>query len=117
MDNAIENILAELKPNQLLALHYRIPEVLAQKQKEIKQILTEKFREMAAEAGLSFENIIWEDDVKLQKLSKQMKHKKQFRKYRNPADPNQIWEGKGKRPVWVRKWIDSGRKMEEIEIV
>ncbi|WP_193061046.1 H-NS family nucleoid-associated regulatory protein [Halomonas sp. 3A7M] len=36
--------------------------------------------------------------------------------YRNPDDPWQVWRpGRGRRPNWVNEWLESGRKLEELE--
>ena len=37
-------------------------------------------------------------------------------KYRNPADPEQTWSGRGKRPRWLVAAMKSGRKIEEFRI-
>lgn len=37
-------------------------------------------------------------------------------KYRDPANPFNTWAGKGKRPDWLRKYIEEGRSLLEFEI-
>lgn len=37
-------------------------------------------------------------------------------KYRNPADAEQTWTGRGKQPVWVREHVANGGSLEEITI-
>lgn len=37
-------------------------------------------------------------------------------KYRDPANPFNTWSGKGKRPDWLRKYIEEGRNLSEFEI-
>ncbi|MGQ7848672.1 H-NS histone family protein [Granulosicoccus sp. 3-233] len=37
-------------------------------------------------------------------------------KYRNPADADQTWTGRGKQPVWVREHLESGGTLESITI-
>lgn len=34
-------------------------------------------------------------------------------KYRHPEKPELVWTGRGNKPVWVREWLDSGRKIED----
>ena len=34
--------------------------------------------------------------------------------YRNPADPDTTWSGRGKKPLWVETWISSGRRLEDL---
>lgn len=37
-------------------------------------------------------------------------------KYRNPADAEQTWTGRGKQPVWVREHLENGGTLESITI-
>ncbi|QRZ13107.1 H-NS histone family protein [Paracoccus methylovorus] len=37
-------------------------------------------------------------------------------KYANPADPSQTWTGRGRKPRWVQEALDSGKKLEAMEI-
>ena len=35
-------------------------------------------------------------------------------KYRNPANPDQGWSGRGRKPQWVLDWIAQGKPLEEL---
>lgn len=37
-------------------------------------------------------------------------------KYRNPADPDQTWSGKGRRPDWLNALLDDGHDLESLRI-
>jgi DNA-binding protein H-NS len=37
-------------------------------------------------------------------------------KYRNPADPDQTWTGKGRKPNWVNDALSAGQNMEDLKI-
>ncbi|MBM1220167.1 H-NS histone family protein [Ponticoccus sp. SC2-23] len=37
-------------------------------------------------------------------------------KYRNPANPDQTWTGRGRRPDWIRDAIDNGEDLSKFEI-
>lgn len=37
-------------------------------------------------------------------------------KYRNPADPEQTWTGRGKQPRWLAAEVEKGRKVEDFLI-
>ncbi|MFC3571351.1 H-NS histone family protein [Paracoccus sp. TOH] len=37
-------------------------------------------------------------------------------KYANPEDPSLTWTGRGRKPRWVQEALDSGKKLEELEI-
>lgn len=38
-------------------------------------------------------------------------------KYRNPANPKEVWIGRGKRPDWLNREIESGKTLEDFLIV
>ena len=35
-------------------------------------------------------------------------------KYRNPANPEQGWSGRGRKPQWALDWIAQGKPLEEL---
>lgn len=37
-------------------------------------------------------------------------------RYRDPANPFQTWTGRGKRPNWLRRYLEGGRSLEEFKI-
>ena len=37
-------------------------------------------------------------------------------KYRNPANKNETWTGRGKQPLWLAAYTKKGRKLEEFLI-
>jgi DNA-binding protein H-NS len=37
-------------------------------------------------------------------------------KYCNPADPDQTWTGKGRKPNWVNEALKAGRNMSDLQI-
>lgn len=37
-------------------------------------------------------------------------------KYRNPADPEQMWSGRGKRPRWFNDALKAGKKEKDLAI-
>lgn len=37
-------------------------------------------------------------------------------KYRDPADLSNTYGGKGKRPTWLREYIEAGRSLEEFAV-
>ncbi|ELA9292976.1 TPA: H-NS histone family protein [Vibrio parahaemolyticus] len=36
--------------------------------------------------------------------------------YRNPADQWQTWNGKGRKPKWIKEWLDRGGTLDELEV-
>ena len=37
--------------------------------------------------------------------------------YRNPDNQFERWGGRGKRPGWVRKWLEAGGTLDQLRIV
>ena len=36
--------------------------------------------------------------------------------YRNPTDGAQQWTGRGRRPKWVKAWLDAGKSLDLLRI-
>lgn len=71
---------------------------------EVKQII-QQFGFTASDLGLSAGG---------KKLSTKTKPEP---KYANPSNPNETWHGgRGAKPKWVKAFLDSGGKLEAIEI-
>lgn len=37
-------------------------------------------------------------------------------KYRNPADPDQTWSGRGRQPAWVKAHLAAGKDLAKLKI-
>ncbi|MFU2487416.1 H-NS family nucleoid-associated regulatory protein [Thauera sp. WH-1] len=37
-------------------------------------------------------------------------------KYRNPANPDQGWSGRGRKPQWALDWIAQGKSLDELAV-
>ncbi len=37
-------------------------------------------------------------------------------KYRNPDNPDETWTGRGRKPEWVKAWLEAGKELAELEI-
>jgi DNA-binding protein H-NS len=44
------------------------------------------------------------------------KYPKVLPKYRNPSAPGETWSGRGKRPKWLVKALESGGRLEDYKI-
>nr|WP_210302543.1 H-NS histone family protein [Bartonella doshiae] len=38
------------------------------------------------------------------------------RYYRNPNNQWELWNGRGRKPKWVKAWLESGYSLEELEV-
>jgi DNA-binding protein H-NS len=37
-------------------------------------------------------------------------------KYKNPSNPAEVWSGRGKQPLWVKKQLKTGKKLDQFLI-
>ncbi len=37
-------------------------------------------------------------------------------KYRNPDNTEETWSGRGRKPDWVKAWLDAGKQLAALEI-
>lgn len=37
-------------------------------------------------------------------------------RYRNPNDTTQHWTGRGRRPKWVKEWVDGGKEIDLLRV-
>jgi DNA-binding protein H-NS len=65
-----------------------------------------KIHEIAEAAGLSLSELV--------KLERTHKRSKVPVKYRNPANSEQGWSGRGKRPRWIEEALSQGKTLESL---
>ena len=87
----------------------QIPAELKRREKEEKAALRKQLEEIAAEKGYSVSDIF---GVATEKVAKDPV----LPKYRSVSDPNLLWSGRGRQPVWVKTFIADGGKWEDITI-
>ena len=61
----------------------------------------------AKEFGFSLEEIL---------AANEKKGSKGAPKYANPADPDQTWTGRGRKPNWVVAALEEGKSMEDLAL-
>ncbi|MEX0348748.1 MAG: H-NS family nucleoid-associated regulatory protein [Paracoccaceae bacterium] len=77
-----------------------------QKERKSALIAAEK---AAAEFGFSLSELQSE-------ARKSTKGTKAVAKYRNPANPEQTWTGRGRKPQWIHDALTSGADISDLEI-
>lgn len=68
----------------------------------------------ASSLGISIAELVGLE--KPAKSSKRASGGKVAPKYRNPANPEQTWTGRGQKPVWLRERIEQGARLEDFLI-
>lgn len=92
---------------QLQELHVALQKELAFRQETEMRKVKEDLLRSAKEAGLK----IYFDDASPRK-SRRSSTPGQI--YRNPANPEQTWGGRGKRPRWLTDLLAGGRQLAEL---
>lgn len=98
--------LDSMSRDELLALKKNVDKALASFEKRQREAALAAAQKAAQEHGFSLDEI----------LGKKSQGKASVPKYRNPADPNQTWTGRGRQPIWFKTAIESGLDPKELEI-
>lgn len=99
----------EMSADELKALISNAEAALVNQLREQRREVVTKMRELAASVGIQFE-IIADEPIKSRRLAVAAP------KYRNPANHEQTWSGRGKRPKWFIEAIDAGVDPESMKI-
>lgn len=99
--------ISNLSVADLEKLKGSIDQVIASRRDSELAKLCTAIEEMVDESGFSLEEV-------LQRLQARPEKKRIIKpKYRNPANPEQTWSGRGRKPHWVEEWQNSGRSLDE----
>jgi len=102
--------LEELSLQDLTELQAKLTESLDQKKRSQLEEARRKLDLIIEEYGFTVDEII---DIKSKKTKTGALS---AAKYRNPEDFSQTWSGKGRRPDWIVKFLESGNSLDEILI-
>lgn len=102
--------LTTLSIAELKSLLNEIEVEMDSRTKEERQKLLQEFRDKAKSLGISLEDLLSGQKGKTRAVSKVAA------KYANPADANQTWTGRGKRPRWVTECLDAGKSLDDLKV-
>ena len=94
---------------ELRNLSKDIDREIKQREVETKRQVLNQMKELAGQIGMTVEEVLGARGNKVKKTRGKPK-------FRNPADPEQTWTGKGKRPAWLKEAIQRGISLEDMEI-
>lgn len=97
----------------LIELRYLLRDIQAKKEikeREMKQQIRQQAEQMAANHGLSFE------DLFPNKEKRPYKKRKSGKLYANPDNRNETWSGMGRTPRWMTAKIEEGYSKEDFRI-
>lgn len=93
------NDLKNMSPDELRELRAQVDAELKKREAKEKQEARRKILEIANTHGINIADL----------ASKE-------RQYRNPDNQWESWNGRGRKPKWVKEWLESGRSLEELEV-
>src|SRR5437899_2087582 len=89
--------------DQLLELSTEVNAEIKRRERDEKAKARAQILELAKLHGLSVDDLL----AKATKASKPV-----AAKYQNPADPSQVWTGRGRKPAWVEAQLAAGMTLE-----
>lgn len=101
--------LKNLSIAELKTLQKEIVNEMESRGKEERQKLLQEFRDKAKALGISLEEL-------LAVAPKARSAGKVAAKYANPANPEQTWTGRGKRPLWVGECLAAGKTLDDLKV-
>jgi len=96
---------------RLKSLMQEIEVELKKREKEDRKKALARFQEVAAEYGLTLEDVLAD-----KKKFSRREHQALPAKYINPDNPKQTWNERGPRPKWLKQLLESGRSLEELTL-
>lgn len=107
--------ISTLSIPQLKELLAVIPGEIARRQAEEKQKVLEQMAALANSHGFSLEELV-NGKAGGKKGASKMAGTKVAAKYRHPTQSDVTWSGRGRKPVWVNEWLNSGKSLEELAV-
>lgn len=68
----------------------------------------EEIQAIAQRAGISLQELV--------KGGARAKNGKVAVQYRNPVNAEQQWTGRGRRPQWVKEWLEAGKTLDALRV-
>jgi len=83
-------------------------EIEARDKNRIQEVRLQ-IQRLAADVGMSIEDLMTLPKARAARAPLGMR-------FQHPTEPDKQWSGMGRRPEWVRAWIDSGHSLAEASI-
>ncbi|WP_170327167.1 H-NS histone family protein [Ruegeria arenilitoris] len=101
--------LEKMSRKELLELRDQVEAALKSAEKRERKEALQAAEKAAAEFGFSLSEL--SDGA-----AKPSKSAKTRAKYKNPANPEQTWSGRGRKPQWVHEALNAGADIADLEI-
>lgn len=99
------DFLMTISWSDLLELEKNMHKVIEKRRTVAKTDIMRQLEQISLTNGFTIDELFGQQVVTKLKI-----------KYRSTENPKDIWTGRGKTPVWLRKMLDSGRKLEEFVV-
>ena len=107
--------LKPLSLKELNALKTRIDSAIARHEKKSKTAALAKLKKTASSMGFSLEDLVG-GPAKPSKRTQKKNSAPLPAQYRDPANAENTWSGRGARPKWLREQLAKGKALEEFKI-
>ena len=102
---------------ELRKLQTKVQSEISRREASSKKTLLKRLQKMAAEEGLSLDELL--DKPSPTKPAKAVKAKpakavKAKPKYCHPTDKAKTWTGHGRKPAWFAEWIAEGKSADDL---
>jgi len=111
--------LKSMTAKDLTKLKKDVSKALATAETRMRKEALKAAEKAAAKFGYSLVELSDEKKPKAKAKKKPAKGKAKAKvkpKYRNPADPEQTWSGRGRRPLWINAALNDGADISDLEI-
>lgn len=106
----VEHQINSLSLGELQELKSHVEKKIDDRAKHERSNLIEKMNAMAKERGFAGLDALMGDSKNGQEKTKRRPVEP---KYRNPADQNDTWSGRGRKPRWVIEMLDAGGSIDD----
>jgi DNA-binding protein H-NS len=114
MSEVIEQIdLSSYSIEELKELVDKAKQEVAIKEQNRVQQVRRQIEQLADDMGMTVEELMRYDGRKKPKAGAKPAGKIKFQ---NPANPNQTWTGRGKRPRWLQDALDEGANLADFAL-
>ncbi|QGG80548.1 H-NS histone family protein [Litorivicinus lipolyticus] len=104
--------LSQYSEDQLAQLKHQIESELEGRVEQKRKLAIDSILAAANDADISREDII----KALTGRSKGATGRKAPIKFRDPANADNTWSGRGRKPLWVVAYLDQGHSMESLAV-
>lgn len=99
--------LVKIPLKELLAFQVKLNKAVELRREDEKREIYQKITALASESGFSLNEII---------NQKPLKNAPVEIRYRNPANKDEGWTGKGRKPKWLADLLEAGKKLEDFAV-